>query len=300
MKAPRVNIILSAYNGEKYIEEQLQSLFAQEYPNIDIYVRDDGSTDATVEILEKYDQQGKITLIRGENLGFCASFFSLLCLCEEGEYWSFCDQDDIWEKDKIKRAVAHLERRSDKEEVPLLYYSFSRMVDEKGNDLGVQRPPAGSLCFRRALTGTFGVGFSMVINRKLRDAMLQCDPKAVHSHDWLAGAIALGMGHVIVDKKVCARYRRLDTSVTRISFARRVRWFLEMLKNEGDVKERNIEYSRCFYKQLSGEKQRMLSLFDKKQYSFAAAVQKSFYPKRWRPSLSSELAMRVLMLIGKV
>lgn len=300
MRAPRVNIILSAYNGEKYIEEQLQSLFEQEYQNIDIYVRDDGSTDATVKILEKYDQQGKITLIRGENLGFCGSFFSLLRLCEEGDYWSFCDQDDIWGKEKIKRAVARLERCTDREEVPLLYYSLSTMVDEKGNDLGVQRPPAGSLCFRRALTGTFGVGFSMVINRKLRDAMLQCNPDAVHSHDWLAGTIALGMGRVIVDRKICAQYRRLDTSVTRISFSRRIRWFLETMKDEGDVKERNIEFSRCFYAALPRENQKLLDLFNKEKYSFVLAVQKSFYPARWRPSMSSELAMRILMLIGKV
>ncbi|EET60571.1 glycosyltransferase, group 2 family [Marvinbryantia formatexigens DSM 14469] len=300
MDMPKVNIILSAYNGEKYIEEQLQSLFAQEYPNIDIYVRDDGSTDRTVEILEKYDRQGKIFLIRGENIGFCASFFSLLELCGEGTYWSFCDQDDIWEKDKIKRAVAHLERHTEKEKVPLLYYSLSRMVDENGNDLGIQEPPKGSLCFRRALTGTFGVGFSMVINRKLRNMMLQCDPKAVHSHDWLAGAVALGMGHVIVDKKICAQYRRLDTSVTRISLSRRIQWFLEMLKNEGDVKERNIEFSRCFYNRLPKEKRRLMNLFNRETYSFRLALQKALYPGRWRPSLSSELAMRILMMVGKV
>lgn len=300
MGMPKVSIILSAYNGEKYIDAQIKSLLEQEYPNIEIYVRDDGSTDSTVNILEKYVQEGKIHLIKGKNIGFCESFFVLLKMCKEGEYWSFCDQDDIWKKDKIKRAVEHLEGQKDKNEVPLLYYSLSRMIDEKGRDLGIQAPPAGSLCFRRALTGTFGVGFSMVINAKLRDAMLQCNPQAVYSHDWLAGAVALGMGRVIVDRKICAYYRRLDASVTRISYSRRIRWFLGTLYSQGDVKARNIEFSKCFYNQLSEENKKLLNLFNKHQYSFINAIRKSFYPKRWRPSVSSELVMRFLMMIGRV
>lgn len=108
------------------------------------------------------------------------------------------------------------------------------------------------------------------------------------------------MGHVIVDKKICAQYRRLDTSVTRISLSRRIQWFLEMLKNEGDVKERNIEFSRCFYNRLPKEKRRLMNLFNRETYSFRLALQKALYPGRWRPSLSSELAMRILMMVGKV
>ena len=80
MVMPRVNVILSTYNGEKYIEEQLASLLAQDYPNIDIYIRDDGSTDSTIMILEKYVRQGKIHLLQGENLGFCGSFIGLFAI----------------------------------------------------------------------------------------------------------------------------------------------------------------------------------------------------------------------------
>lgn len=298
MVMPRVNVILSTYNGEKYIEEQLASLLAQDYPNINIYIRDDGSTDSTIMILEKYVRQGKIHLLQGENLGFCGSFFELLKETKDGDYWSFCDQDDIWEKDKIQRAVVCMEKQN--AERPLLYYSLSMMVDEEGKELGVQEPPKGSMCFRRALTGTFGVGFSMVINRTLREYMLRCDYKRVHSHDWLAGAIALGMGDVILDRKICAKYRRLESSVTKITFEKKIKWFLNMLTEQGDVKERNMEYSRCFFNQLSEENRNWLNLFNKEKYSLWASLKKACYLHRWRPSLGSEAAMRILMIMGRV
>lgn len=300
MYTPKVNVILSSYNGERYIGEQIESLLKQEYENLSIYVRDDGSTDFTVHILEEYEREGKIHLIKGENIGYCASFLALLKGTPEGEYWSFCDQDDIWQKDKIKRAVERLGSQRDSEEVPLLYYSYSQMVDEQGNDLGIQKPAPGSLCFRRAMTGTIGVGFCMVINRALRDAMLCCDSNRVHAHDWLAGAIALGFGEVIIDEHICAYYRRFDTSVTRISFGRRVKWFFDTLKDQGDVKERNIEFSKRFYNKLSEQDKKVINLFNKEQYSLITSLRKCFYPKRWRPSLSSELSMRLLMLLGKV
>lgn len=299
-KLPKVNILLSAYNGEKFIVEQIESLLNQTYKNIQIYVRDDKSTDCTLAILQKYEEMSKIKLISGENLGFCSSFFELLQDSEEGDYWSFCDQDDIWYKEKIERAVRFLEEYKGKKDVPLLYYSYSRMINQNGIDLGIQSPPNNSVCFRRMLTGTLGVGFSMVINRQLREAMLECDASKVGSHDWLAGAIALGLGDVIIDEHVSAIYRRLESSVTRVTFGKRVEWFFKTLKDGGEVQARNNEFSKVFYNRLSKENQRYISLFDKEKYSLKNSVIKSFYPKQWRPSFSSEIVMRILMLCGKV
>lgn len=294
----RVNIVVSTYNGEKYIEEQIDSLLQQDYQNISIYVRDDGSTDGTLEILRRYEKSAGIHVIAGKNKGFAASFFEVLKAAEDGEYWSFCDQDDIWMPDKVRLAVTWLEEQNQK--IPLLYYSLSEMFDEQGNHLGIQKPPKGSLCFRRTMTGTFGVGFSMVINRRLRAEMLKCDPRKVHSHDWLAGAIALGFGKVHVQHKVCARYRRLATSVTRISFGKKVKWALSMLTSDGDVKERNQEYIRVYRNCLNPQKRKMAELFEDRGYSLKNSLKKAFYPKRWRPGITSELVMRFLMLTGKV
>ena len=295
---PKVNIIVSTYNGSKYIREQLKSLFDQSYPNIDIYVRDDGSDDGTLDILKEYEASGTVTLIRGENLGFCGSFMELLRLTDKGDFWSFCDQDDIWYPDQVALAVKWLERQ--KQEEPLLYYSLSEMAGEKGESLGIQEPPKNSLSFYRAMTGTFGVGFSMVINKRLREEMLKCDPKKVHSHDWLAGAVALGFGRVHVNRKVCAMYRRLDSSVTRITFAKKMAWGMAVLTDKGDVKERNMEYYRVYKDKLSPKRARIASLFGEEGYSFKNSLIKVFYPRRWRPGIVSEIVMRGVMLRGKV
>lgn len=297
-KYPKVNIILSAYNGEKYIREQLDSLLEQSYPNIAVYVRDDGSGDGTAAILKEYEKAGSITFIQGENLGFCGSFMELLRLAQDGDYWSFCDQDDIWYPDKVKLATEWL--AGQEQDKPLLYYSLSEMVGEDGESLGLQKPPKHSLSFYRAMTGTFGVGFSMVINRRLREEMLKCDPAKVHSHDWLAGAVALGFGKVHVNRKVCAMYRRLDSSVTRITFWKKVAWGMAMLKDQGDVRERNMEYYRVYKDELPPKRERIASLFGEEGYSFKNSLIKVFYPRRWRPGIVSEIVMRGLMLIGKV
>lgn len=292
----RVNIVVSTYNGEKYIKEQMDSLLAQDYDNIRIYVRDDESSDNTLKILRQYEKQGDICVIQGKNKGFSASFFNVLEYAKEGEYWAFCDQDDIWFPEKISLAVKWLDAQNQNQ--PLLYYSLSEMFDENGV-LGLQEPPKNSLCFRRAMTGTFGVGFSMVVNKRLRDEMLKCDPDKVHSHDWLAGAIALGFGKIYVESKICARYRRLETSVTKISFTKKIKWLCSSICDQGDVRERNVEFYRQ-YKDCLPDKNRYWSKLFGDELSLQTQLKKVFYRKRWRPSLSSEVVMRFLMAIGKV
>ena len=87
MKEKKVAVIMSTYNGELFIREQLDSILNQTYKNIEIVVRDDGSKDKTVEIIKEYMQKyPNIVLHQGENLGFIKSFFELLKLAEADYY----------------------------------------------------------------------------------------------------------------------------------------------------------------------------------------------------------------------
>ena len=294
----QVNIIMSTYNGEKYLREQLNTLLQQTYDNIQIFVRDDGSTDGTMRILWEYEQKAGIHVLEGKNLGFAGSFMEMLHIASEGDYWAFCDQGDLWFSNKVALAVEWLDGQE--QDIPLLYYSLSEMIDEHGNGLGIQKPPKGSLTFERAMTGTFGVGFSMVINQRLREEMLKCDPKKVHSHDWLAGAVALGLGIVHVNNTICAKYRRLDSSVTRISLKKKVKWAIQTFKDDGDVADRNREYYNVYKSELSSEKVKVAELFGKDKFSVSQRLVKAFYPRRWRPGIASEVVMRVMMMLGKV
>jgi glycosyltransferase involved in cell wall biosynthesis len=89
VNASKVQVLLSTYNGEKYLKEQLDSLLAQDYPSIDILIRDDGSKDSTKQILTRYEDHKNIRVIYGSNIGITASFLELLKISEpEAEF--FC------------------------------------------------------------------------------------------------------------------------------------------------------------------------------------------------------------------
>ena len=108
----KVQILMSTYNGEKYVNEQIDSLLQQDHTNLEILIRDDGSKDSTVSILEEYHKENpNIKLIIDKNKGVISSFFELaMKASEEADYFAFCDQDDYWKPQKISRAVNLLER----------------------------------------------------------------------------------------------------------------------------------------------------------------------------------------------
>lgn len=105
---PKVNILLAAYQGEKHIKKQLDSLLQQTYPNITIYIRDDGSKDGTIRLIQEYiasNPTGKDIILLTDgmgNLGCPGTFYQLLGSCKEADYYAFCDQDDVWYPNKVK------------------------------------------------------------------------------------------------------------------------------------------------------------------------------------------------------
>lgn len=108
----KVQVLLSAYNGEQYISEQIQSILNQTHAAVSILIRDDGSTDKTMELLDQWvtTHPDKIKLIKGTNVGVVSSFFELLRAADaEADYYSFCDQDDVWLDHKVEHAIARLD-----------------------------------------------------------------------------------------------------------------------------------------------------------------------------------------------
>src|SRR5438045_1441320 len=100
-----ITILLATYNGEKYIQEQLESLLKQTYTNWRLLIRDDNSTDNTPAVLQHYQQlyPDKITIVpnNGVNLGSVTNFNKLLTLAQDAAYIMFCDQDYQWLPNKI-------------------------------------------------------------------------------------------------------------------------------------------------------------------------------------------------------
>lgn len=116
----KVTILISTYNGYKYLEEQYNSLINQKYPNIEIIFRDDGSTDDSIGIIENYCQHCNVSLLLGANCGARNSFLCLISQSSvDSSYYAFCDQDDVWESDKLSRAVEQLSKLP--EDIPAMY-----------------------------------------------------------------------------------------------------------------------------------------------------------------------------------
>ena len=130
----KVLVLLSSYNGERYLNEQLDSLFAQEEVGVHVLIRDDGSSDNTIKIVKDRIERGDgITLLEGHNLGFAMSFMVLVkeanTYIDEYDYFAFCDQDDVWLPKKLISAVKMLHEKGVNEK-PNLYWSSFTLVDE--------------------------------------------------------------------------------------------------------------------------------------------------------------------------
>lgn len=107
-----IAILLSTYNGEKFIKKQIDSLIAQTFSNWKLYIRDDGSTDKTISIIEEIcESDNRIFLYKETNIGVKASFLSLLSRVE-ADYYFFCDQDDFWYDNKIEKTLEYASKKS--------------------------------------------------------------------------------------------------------------------------------------------------------------------------------------------
>lgn len=307
---PRVAVLMSSYNGEKYIEQQIESILRQTYSNIVLYVRDDGSSDHTRSILEKYHDNKELILIKGENLGYINSFFALLKECEKADYYAWCDQDDIWVPEKIERAVWWLERdkkcNQEKSEVPVLYFSSYDYYDENMNfqkhGLIHQRGPS----FANSLLDCISLGFNSVFNHRARVYMTEKTPMYCCGHDWWTYMICAAFGRVLYDKDFYSvKYRRLEQSVSpggKNFIALQIWRFKKFFLNNYFTKIRKqlVEFSELYMKDMTDEDKKIMKLFSCEKYSFVCAVRKACYPIWFRQGIVEEMMVRVLFLIGKL
>lgn len=218
-----VQVLLSSYNGEKYIKEQLDSLLLQEKVKLDILVRDDGSSDRTLEILNDY--QGKnqnIRVVKGENLGVVESFFSLISDSADCDYYAFCDQDDVWDTDKLYQAVVKLDENPIG---PAMYYSGLRIVDENLNLLDT-KCDLHVLSIDEVMLSNNATGCTMVINKSLMRLLKEHKPSRVVMHDhWIYALCVVVGGNVVYDITPHISYRQHEHNVIghKMSLKKRIR-----------------------------------------------------------------------------
>ena len=195
---PLIQILLSTYNGEKYLKEQLDSFLALDnFEACSVLIRDDGSTDGTKEILREYERLDQFVVCYGENCGVSKSYWWLLehsdRICE---YFAFSDQDDVWLPNKLTIAIQKIESCSNPE-IPTLFASRSLIVNEQLVPIGKSILPLYGLSFFTAMVQNMCPGHTQVMNRKLCDWLQRGDISRDHALDWWTYLITSGNGQVV-------------------------------------------------------------------------------------------------------
>ena len=183
-----VAILLATYNGEKFLLEQLDSIECQTHTNWHVYASDDGSSDKTLHILEKYRTKwgvNKLSIINSPQLGHAENFMSLIRnLNIKADYYAFCDQDDLWLCEKLERSIRILEKIGEKK--PALYGSRTKLINEKGCVIGFSPLFRYEPHLKNALVQSLFGGNTILFNNHARECLLRIAPEhKIIAHDWL-------------------------------------------------------------------------------------------------------------------
>ena len=215
----RVVVLMSTYNGERYLREQIESILNQigEF-DLSLYVRDDGSKDGTIEILREYQNEKKLKWYTGDNLGPAKSFINLLQNCGAYDYYAFADQDDVWEKDKIQRGINVLEEQNG----PALYCSNAELVDLQLISLGrnvYKTMPRTD--FETVISAGGLLGCTMVFNDELKRRIKRDRYPVMILHDFYMAALCVSIGGVILyDQEATMKYRQHEDNVVGVSYGK--------------------------------------------------------------------------------
>lgn len=295
-----IAILMAVYNGEKYIGHQIESIIHQSYKNWKLYIRDDGSNDKTIEIIQMYVNKDKriVYYKDDEKLGVPGSFYKLLKVVNS-EWYAFCDQDDYWYPNKLERAI--LKFREHENTKPILYFSDYNYVNENGEVLRKSPDQTKNIKFTLSLYNSLSSGFVLVFNKKLRDiATPEVKKDYGEYHDRRFIRTALAFGQVIYDHYVTADHIRHDSAVTSANKTKGslIKNFIEneLFGNNAEKEGRALtEFYYDFSKKLDKQNKKILEVFTENH-----SLKKFFFPHRLRVNLSGELALRLLFLMRKL
>lgn len=216
-------ICLSTYNGERFLREQLDSILAQTYTNWCLYVRDDGSKDATMDILKEYAQKDKRIHVVSDhqNIGAKHSFMRLVEQCEQADYYAFADQDDVWDADKMEIALQTMQAAEVQyPDRPIVVHTDLRVVDANLQPIASSfwqyshiRPELLDSNIHYLALCNSVTGCAMLFNQAARACSLPM-PEDAYMHDlWIAQRTMLAGGQIIPIFKTPIAYRQHGKNV---------------------------------------------------------------------------------------
>lgn len=281
---PTVIVMMSTYNGEKFIKEQIESILAQKSVDVILVIRDDVSTDSTLAILEEYQKKHQnIKVYPGhKNIGPGESFMQLFYHCcdkyPRAEYFAFADQDDIWLKEKLKFAVEKIKSVPDSNAKPLLYCS-NQMIYEEGEKKGLRHKEDPDLTLIGHITRNEIAGCTFVMNKCLTERINNAE-HANHDiikrriHDAWIMLCALTIGEVIYDSESYILYRIHKNNVVGVKKLTAKEYLERIQKNLFDksfsnIRSKTAEQLLKSFPEVDGFKRKILEEF-------------AYYQQSWR------------------
>lgn len=212
-----VSILLATYNGEKYLRQQLDSLFAQTYQNFVIYALDDDSTDSTFSILKEYASvhPEQLMIDKSErNSGNAKNTFFALMQKYKSEYTMCCDQDDVWNPDKIEKSLSMMiaEEKKQGKGKPLLLFADMEVTDEQlvvtnPSHIRTAKIDPTRTSLKHYVMQNLITGNTIIYNRALADLFTEV-PQGAVMHDWWLGLMASAMGSIVYLDETVMKYRQ--------------------------------------------------------------------------------------------
>ena len=276
---PSVAILLCTYQGSRFIQDQILSIKRQTHQNISLWVSDDGSEDDTVKILEEIKadwDRGAFSIRPGPRKGFAQNFLSLTSLSDiQADYYAYADQDDVWEPDKLTRAIALLSSVPTVQ--PTLYVSRTQLIDENNHKIGFSRlflkPPS----FANALVQSIAGANTMVMNHAARKLLKKTSENLeIYSHDqWAYMVISGAGGMVFYDDYPGVRYRQHKKNLKGKNIGWRAGFDRIALLFKGEFKKANEMNIAALKSNHSLLTERSLGILD----SFCKARTGSFFQR---------------------
>ena len=296
----RVAVLMSTYNGEKFVEEQVISILKQLPADGLLLVRDDGSTDKTVEIIDRM-QDARIQIEIGENIGFAKSFLTLLTKTpKDREMIMFADQDDVWLEGKIQRAWNCLETSSDQ---ATLYCSAQLITDNKLNILELSEAITHRPSFYSAIVENIVTGCTAAINNQALQLMLRSGvPAHVQFHDWWLYLVISAHGKIIVDDKALIFYRQHENNyigrgtgwagriLKKLKYLKKGKWTTALIGQVIDLRE-------YYWSSLSASNREIIEDFVESNGTGIRVRWRFICSKHlWTSSVSRDLLLRWLLI----
>lgn len=225
MKKNVVTVLLSTYNGEKYLRDQIDSVLCQKNVEVKLVVRDDGSKDNTCSILKEYEEKyNNIILLLEENLGVEPSFEKLTQWTKHNsptDYYAFCDQDDVWFDEKLSKSIKAIKNKKE----PALFCSNQMVTDQDLNPIGLMIEKNNYERLLRVMEVNYFKnrhGCTMLWNKELHEYLVNTKHSIEYcpAHDKWIMLLGRLTGTVIVSDEPLMYYRQHGTNVYGLTLTR--------------------------------------------------------------------------------